>query len=68
MDDVLPAASRAPRGLAVLVFVVGLMVSGLVPNVQAALISSPVNALVVGPGNYTFGDFVLVGYHLQSSS
>ena len=38
LDDVLPAASRAPYALAVLVFVVGLMVSGLVPNVQAALI------------------------------
>jgi di/tricarboxylate transporter len=24
-------------------------------------ISSPVNTLVVGPGNYTFGDFVKVG-------
>jgi di/tricarboxylate transporter len=24
-------------------------------------ISSPVNTLVVGPGNYTFGDFALVG-------
>jgi di/tricarboxylate transporter len=24
-------------------------------------VSSPVNTLVVGPGNYTFGDFVRVG-------
>jgi di/tricarboxylate transporter len=24
-------------------------------------ISSPVNTLVVGPGNYSFGDFVRVG-------
>src|SRR5262249_19575994 len=24
-------------------------------------VSSPLNTLVVGPGNYTFGDFVLVG-------
>jgi di/tricarboxylate transporter len=24
-------------------------------------ISSPVNTLVVGPGNYTFGDFVRIG-------
>jgi di/tricarboxylate transporter len=24
-------------------------------------VSSPVNTLVVGPGNYTFGDFVRLG-------
>ena len=24
-------------------------------------VSSPVNTLVVGPGNYTFGDFVRIG-------
>ncbi len=38
LDEALPAASRAPHAVAVLVLVVGLMVSGLVPNVQAALI------------------------------
>jgi di/tricarboxylate transporter len=37
-DEVLPAASRAPYALAVLGLVVLLMVTGLVPNVQAALI------------------------------
>lgn len=38
VEDVLPAAGRAPHALAVLALVVGLMVSGVVPNVQAALI------------------------------
>lgn len=38
MDEVMPAASRAPQALAVLAVVVGLMVSGVIPNVQAALI------------------------------
>jgi len=38
LDDVLPAASRAPQALASLALVVALMVSGVVPNVQAALI------------------------------
>ncbi len=38
LDDVLPAASRAPQAVGILVLVVALMVSGLVPNVQAALI------------------------------
>ena len=38
LDDVLPAADRAPQALFCLLLVVGLMVSGLVPNVQAALI------------------------------
>jgi di/tricarboxylate transporter len=37
-DEVLPAARRAPQALGVLALVVGLMISGLVPNVQAALI------------------------------
>ena len=37
-DEVLPAASRAPQALAVLALVVVLMVTGMVPNVQAALI------------------------------
>jgi di/tricarboxylate transporter len=38
LDEVLPAARKAPQALAVLGLVVGLMVSGIVPNVQAALI------------------------------
>lgn len=37
-EEVLPAPKRAPRALAVLGFMVLLMVSGVVPNVQAALI------------------------------
>lgn len=37
-EEVLPATSRAPHALGVLGLVVVLMVSGLVPNVQAALI------------------------------
>ncbi len=38
LDEVLPASSRAPHALFCLLLVVGLMVSGIVPNVQAALI------------------------------
>jgi di/tricarboxylate transporter len=38
LEEVLPAVSKAPQALAVLALVVGLMVSGVVPNVQAALI------------------------------
>ena len=38
LEEVLPAAQRAPHALAVLGLVVALMISGLVPNVQAALI------------------------------
>jgi di/tricarboxylate transporter len=38
LREVLPAARRAPHALAVLGLVVALMISGLVPNVQAALI------------------------------
>lgn len=38
LDDVAPAASRAPYALLALAVVVALMVSGAVPNVQAALI------------------------------
>lgn len=38
LEEVLPAAQRAPHALAVLALVVVLMVSGLIPNVQAALI------------------------------
>jgi di/tricarboxylate transporter len=37
-DDVLPAARRAPHALFTLVLVVALMATGVVPNVQAALI------------------------------
>jgi di/tricarboxylate transporter len=36
--ELLPAAGRAPQALAILALTVGLMVSGLVPNVHAALI------------------------------
>jgi di/tricarboxylate transporter len=38
LEEVLPASQRAPHALAVLGLVVVLMVSGLIPNVQAALI------------------------------
>ncbi|MFG1462593.1 SLC13 family permease [Xanthobacter sp. DSM 24535] len=38
LEEVLPAASRAPQALAVLGLVVALMVSGVIPNVQAAII------------------------------
>lgn len=38
LEEVLPAASKALHALAILALVVGLMVSGVVPNVQAALI------------------------------
>ena len=36
--EVLPAASRAPQSVAVLALTVGMMVSGIVPNVHAVLI------------------------------
>jgi len=36
--ELLPAAGRAPQAVAILALTVGLMVSGLVPNVHAALI------------------------------
>jgi di/tricarboxylate transporter len=38
LDDVVPVPTRAPYALGVLALVVGLMVFGVVPNVQAALI------------------------------
>jgi di/tricarboxylate transporter len=38
LDEVLPVPGKAPHALACLALVVGLMVSGLIPNVQAALI------------------------------
>lgn len=37
-DEVLPAANQAPQALGVLALVVALMVSGIVPNVQAVMI------------------------------
>ena len=40
LDLVLPAPRRAPHALAVLALVVALMVSGVVPNVQAGLIGA----------------------------
>ena len=39
LDEVLPVAGKAPQALFCLVLMVGLMVSGIVPNVQAALIA-----------------------------
>jgi len=39
IDEVLPAPDKAPRALLCLVLMVGLMVSGVVANVQAALIA-----------------------------
>lgn len=37
-DEVLPVAGKAPHAVMCLLLVVGLMVSGIVPNVQAALL------------------------------
>jgi di/tricarboxylate transporter len=39
LDEVLPVAGKAPQALSCLLLMVGLMVSGVVPNVQAALIA-----------------------------
>src|SRR5262249_4810637 len=39
LEDVLPVAGKAPHALFCLVLMVALMVSGVVPNVQAALIA-----------------------------
>ena len=39
MDEVLPASGKAPQAVACLLLMVGLMISGVVPNVQAALIA-----------------------------
>lgn len=39
LDEVLPAADKAPQAVFCLLLMVGLMVSGIVPNVQAALIA-----------------------------
>lgn len=38
LDDLVPAPSRAPHALIILALVVALMVSGVIPNVQAVLI------------------------------
>ncbi len=38
LDEVVPAAARAPHALLALAVTIGLMVTGAVPNVQAALI------------------------------
>ncbi len=38
MEEILPAAGRAPYALAILGLVVAMMVAGIVPNAQAALI------------------------------
>ena len=40
LDDVLPVPDRAPHALAVLALVVALLVSGVVPSVQAGLIGA----------------------------
>jgi di/tricarboxylate transporter len=39
IDEVLPVAGKAPQAVFCLILMVGLMVSGVVPNVQAALIA-----------------------------
>ncbi len=39
MDELLPASRKAPQAVACLLLMVGLMISGIVPNVQAALIA-----------------------------
>src|SRR5207342_3714341 len=38
LDEVIPVAGKAPQAVFCLVLAVGLMVSGVIPNVQAALI------------------------------
>jgi di/tricarboxylate transporter len=38
LDELLPVPGKAPHALAILALVVGLMVSGVIPNVQATLI------------------------------
>ncbi len=39
MDELLPASRKAPQAVACLLLMVGLMIGGVVPNVQAALIA-----------------------------
>lgn len=46
LEEVLPVAGRAPQALFCLLLMVGLMVSGIVPNVQAALIACLVMGLL----------------------
>lgn len=46
LEDVLPVAGKAPQALFSLLLMVGLMVSGIVPNVQAALIACLVMGLL----------------------
>lgn len=46
LDDVLPVAGKAPQAIFCLLLMVGLMVSGVVPNVQAALIACLVLGLL----------------------
>ncbi len=38
LDEVLPAAGKAPQAVFCLLLAIGLMVSGIIPNVQAAII------------------------------
>jgi len=40
LADVLPAGNKAPHAIACLLLMVGLMISGVIPNVQAALIAA----------------------------
>ena len=46
LDEAIPAPGKAPQALVCLALVVGLMVSGLIPNVQAALIGCLVMGLL----------------------
>src|SRR5262249_5653039 len=46
LDAAIPAPGKAPQALVCLALVVGLMVSGLIPNVQAALIGCLVMGLL----------------------
>ncbi|WP_045221654.1 SLC13 family permease [Desulfonatronum thioautotrophicum] len=39
LDQMLPAPDKAPHAIACLLLMVGLMISGIIPNVQAALIA-----------------------------
>jgi len=40
MDEVLPVSGKAPQAVGCLLLMVGLMISGVVPNVQAAMIAA----------------------------
>ena len=53
LDEVLPAASRAAQAL--LCLALAASAAFMTP------VSSPVNTLVVGPGNHAFADFIRVG-------